>query len=268
MPEVRVGDIRVPYEDTGGPGPVLVLGHGFLMDRTMFEPQVEALRSRARVVTWDQRGHGEADDAAGPYTYWDLADDLAGLLDHLDIGRAVVGGMSQGGFIALRFALRNPGRVAGLVLIDSQAGVELEDKRTEYDLMRSVWDEDGPSELMGGMVAAIILGRYEHSDAWIRRWVERYPLPRGLGHIYSTLMDRDDVTDRLGEIRAPALVLHGDEDAAIPMERAEALAAGLPGSSGVVVVPGGSHASNLTNPEAVNRAIAAFLDRELQGPSA
>jgi pimeloyl-ACP methyl ester carboxylesterase len=258
MAVVEVSGVRVPYDDSGGGGPALVLAHGFLMDRTMFDPQVAALRSRCRVITWDQRGHGEADDASGPYTYWDLAEDLAGLMDHLGLERAVVGGMSQGGFISLRFALRHPDRVAGLVLIDSQAGLELEEKRTEYDLMRSVWDEDGPSELMGGMVAAIILGRYEQSPAWVERWLARYP--HGLGHIYSTLMDRDDVTDRLGEITAPALVLHGDEDVAIPMERAEAMAAGLPGSKGVVVVPGGSHASNLTNPEAVNSSIADFMD--------
>jgi len=259
MTVAHVNGVRVPYEDSGGSRPALVLAHGFLMDRRMFEPQVEALRSRVRVITWDQRGHGEADDSAEPYTYWDLAEDLCGLMDHLGLDRAVVGGMSQGGFISLRFALRHPDRVAGLVLIDSQAGLELEEKKGEYDIMRSVWDEDGPSELMGGMVAAIILGRYPESPVWIERGVTRHP--HGLGQIYSTLMDRDDITDRLGEITAAALVLHGDEDAAIPMERADALAAGLPGASGVVVVPGGSHASNLTNPDAVNRAIADLLGR-------
>jgi pimeloyl-ACP methyl ester carboxylesterase len=257
MGEAHRGRVRIPYDDTGGAEPVLVLAHGFLMDRTMFEPQVSGLRARHRVVTWDQRGHGEADDAPEPYDYWDLAEDLAALLDHLGVERAVVGGMSQGGFISLRFALLHPDRVAGLVLIDSQAGLELEEKRGEYDIMRSVWDEDGPSELMGGMVAAIILGRYDGSPAWVARWLARYP--KGLGHIYSTLMDRDDITDRLGEIAAPALVLHGDEDVAIPMERAEVMAAGLPGAKGVTVVPRGSHASNLTNPEAVNRAIEEFL---------
>jgi len=257
MPTAHVNGVKVPYDDSGGPGPALVLAHGFLMDRTMFAPQVEALRSSCRVITWDERGHGEAEDAAEPYTYWDRAGDLAGLLDHLGLDRAVVGGMSQGGFIALRLALDHPERVAGLVLIDSQAGLELEEKRGEYDIMRSVWNEDGPSELMGGMVAAIILGRYPGSPAWVERWQARYP--DGMGEIYSTLMDRDDITDRLPEISAPALVLHGDEDIAIAMERAEALSAGLAGSSGVVVVPGGSHASNLTNPEAVNRAISEFM---------
>jgi pimeloyl-ACP methyl ester carboxylesterase len=257
---VTVADVHgraIPYEDTGGTGTPLVLAHGFFMDRSMFEPQVAALRQRFRVITYDERGHGEAADDPAPYSYWDLADDLAGLLDHLGLERAVIGGMSQGGFIALRFALRYPDRAIGLVLLDSQAGVELEEKRAEYEVMRSVWEEDGPSELMGGMVAAIILGNYQENPRWVAGWIARYPT--GLGQIYTTLMERDDITERLFEIRAPALVVHGDEDAAIPMERAEALCAGLAGCAGVVVVAGGSHAANLNRPEAVNEAIGDFL---------
>jgi pimeloyl-ACP methyl ester carboxylesterase len=247
----------IPYSDSGGSGIPIVLAHGFFMDGSMFEPQLAALRERFRVITYDERGHGAAADDPDPYSYWDLADDLAGLLDHLGLERAVVGGMSQGGFIALRFALRYPTRVIGLVLLDTQAGVELEEKRGEYEAMRSVWVEDGPSELMGGMVAAIILGNYERNPDWVAKWMVRYP--NGLGQAYTTLMERDDISGRLSEIRAPALVVHGDEDAAIPMERAEALCTGLSGCAGVVVVAGGSHAANLNRPEAVNQAIAAFL---------
>jgi 3-oxoadipate enol-lactonase len=257
MASAEVNGRAIPYEDSGGTGLPIVLAHGFFMDGSMFEPQEATLRDRYRVITYDERGHGQAADDPDSYTYWDLADDLAGLLDHLGLERAVIGGMSQGGFISLRFALRYPRRVIGLVLLDSQAGVELEEKRGEYEAMRSVWVEDGPSELMGSMVAAIILGNYPGNADWVAKWMVRYP--DGLGQAYTTLMDRDDITDRLSEITAPALVVHGDEDAAIPMERAEALSAGLSGCAGVVVVAGGSHAANLNRPEAVNSAIGAFL---------
>ena len=263
MTSAEVKGRKIPYEDTGGDGIPLVLAHGFFMDRSMFETQVAALRERCRLITYDERGHGEAADDPDPYSYWDLAEDLAGLLDHLGLSQAVVGGMSQGGFIALRFALLHPERVLGLVLLDSQGGVELPEKLAQYEAMRSVWEEDGPSELMGGMVAAIILGNYEGNPAWIAKWIDRYPT--GLGEIYRTLLERDDITARLGEIRAPALVVHGDDDAAIPMERAEMLCAGLSGCERVVVVAGGSHSANLNRPEAVNTAIADFLDRLAPG---
>ncbi len=113
MESASVNGVRVAYDDTGGDGPPILLSHGFLMDRTMFAPQVEALRPDYRVVTWDSRGHGDTVDDGQPFTYWDLADDCLGLMDHLGIDRAVVGGMSQGGFVSLRVALAAPDRVRG-----------------------------------------------------------------------------------------------------------------------------------------------------------
>ncbi|HEY3195859.1 MAG TPA: alpha/beta fold hydrolase, partial [Candidatus Dormibacteraeota bacterium] len=94
MPVAEVGGQRLYYEDTGGAGLPLVLSHGFLMDADMFEPQVRALGGRYRVITWDQRGHGRTVSTIEPATFWDSANDLAGLLDHLGVERAVIGGMS------------------------------------------------------------------------------------------------------------------------------------------------------------------------------
>jgi 3-oxoadipate enol-lactonase len=247
------------FEDTGGDRLPLVLSHGFLMDREMFAPQVEAFGAERRVITWDQRGHGETRFDGKPFSYWDCAEDLAALLDHLGVSRAVVGGMSAGGFISLRLALMQPGRVAGLVLIDTQAGVEEPENVPSYDAMHEVWTTSGTSDQLLDMVAAIILGDYPGNPGWIAKW-RALPGP-GLTPIYRCLMDRDDITSRLGEISAPALVLHGEVDAAIAFERAEALCAGLSGCAGVITVPAGGHASNLSNPEFVNRAIGEFLTR-------
>ncbi len=260
MPHVQINGHRFFYRDTGGGGLPVVLSHGWLMDADMFEPQVAALSDPHRVITWDQRGHGRTEsERLQPHTYWDSADDLAGLLDHLEIERAVVGGMSQGGFISLRFALRYPQRTLALVLIDSQAGLEVAEKLPEYDLMHQVWVGDGPNDQLAEMVAAIIIGSGRpESRAWIAKWLARPP--ESVTPIYRTLMDRDDVTDRLSEITVPALVIHGEEDIAIGMDRAEQLCAGLPGCAGVVRIPGAGHASNLTHPEPVNQAIRSFLE--------
>ena len=249
---------RIHYEDTGGAGLSLVLSHGFLYDTTMFDAQVRTLRPRHRVITWDQRGHGATEATEDAFTYWDSADDLAALLDHLGIRRAVIGGMSQGGFISLRFALRYPDITAGLVLIDTHAGTEDPDKAQQYDLMYDVWTTSGPSDQLLEMVAAIIVGNNRHESAdWIAKWKK---LPANvLTPIYRALMDRDDITSRLGEIHAPALVIHGTEDVAIDMALADRLCAGLSGCRGVVRIEGGSHSSNITNPEAVNKAIEEFL---------
>ncbi len=258
MPVAQVRGQRLHYEDTGGAGVPLVFSHGFLMDGDMFDAQKGALAGSHRVITWDQRGHGRTESDRRPFTYWDSADDLAGLLDHLGVERAFIGGMSQGGFIGLRFALRYPDRTAGLVLIDTQAGVEDAEKAAQYDLMHDVWIGSGPNDQLLEMVAAIIIGNQRpEAAAWVARWKARDPA--SLTPIYRTLMDRDDVTGRLGEIKAPAIVIHGTEDVAIDMSLADQLCAGLPGCRGVIRIEGAGHASNVTHPAAVNEAISGFL---------
>lgn len=258
MPAADVRGQRLHYLDTGGVGLPLVLSHGFLMDGDMFEPQVRALTGSRRVITWDQREHGRTVSTPEPFTYWDSADDLAGLLDQLGIERAVIGGMSQGGFIALRFALAHPERTAGLVLIDTQSGKEDPDKTEQYDLMHEVWVGSGPSDQLLETVAAIVIGnRQPESAGWIAKW--RLREPKSLTRMYRTLIDRDDVTGRLGEIQAPAIVIHGTEDAAIDLSLGEQLCGKLPGCRGVFRVQGAGHASNVTHPAPVNRAISDFL---------
>jgi len=246
----------VGFTDSGGDGPVVVCSHGLLMNHTMFAPQVDALRSRCRVVTWDERGFGQTTYDGEPFSYWDSANDCLSLLDHLDIDRAVVGGMSQGGFISLRVALTAPERVRGLILLDTQAGTEDPDTVPAYDAMRDTWLAVGPVDELADVVANIIIADPAFNPAWIAKWQAR---PKELfEQPYATLTTRDDITDRLGEITAPAIVVHGTEDTAISMDRAEALAAGLVGSGPVVTV-GGAHAANLTNPGPVNEALLDFL---------
>jgi 3-oxoadipate enol-lactonase len=252
-----VGGVRIAYDDTGGAGLPIVLAHGFMMDRTMFDSQVAALADRYRVITWDERGFGETDYDHRPFTYWDLASDCIGLLDHLGIGRAVVGGMSQGGFIALRVALTAPERVRALVLLDTQAGTEDPEVIPLYQGMIDDWVANGPSDEVASVTAGLIVGEPTLNETWIERWKARPHQELALPG--QALLTRDDVTDRLGEIVVPALVVHGTADVSISMDKAEALAAGLSGSTGVVVVEGGTHSANLTHPTEVNRAITEFL---------
>jgi pimeloyl-ACP methyl ester carboxylesterase len=256
MATAVVNGAEIAYDDTGGSGPAVILAHGFLMDRSMFGPQVEALRSDHRVITWDERGFGDTQYDGEPFSYWDSANDCLGLLDHLGIDRAVVGGMSQGGFVSLRVALTAPERVRGLILLNTQAGTEDPAVIPLYQGMIDSWVADGPSEELAGTIAGLIVGTPELSSAWIAKWRARDKAT--LGQPGTTLVTRDDITDRLGEIQAPALVVHGSADAAIAVDRAARMADGLPNAQ-IVVVDGGTHAANLTHPAEVNGAIKAFL---------
>lgn len=258
MPFADVNGQHIYFEDSGGDGPPVVFGHGFLMDHEMFDAQVAALRDEFRCVTWDQRGFGQT-PATESFTYWDSANDALALLDHLGIERAVFAGMSQGGFIGLRAALIAPQRVVALALIDSQAGTEPEDARPLYEAMAEDWTTNGPSDALAEAVAALIMSPgYDHSS-WVAKWQSRPP--EALLIPFRTLMDRDDLWDRLGEVTVPAIVFHGEADASIPMDKAERLAKELPGCEALVRIPGAGHASNLSHPDEVNGPLADFVRR-------
>ena len=256
MPVATINGHPLYFEETGS-GPPVVFSHGFLMDHDMFAPQVEALAGEFRCVTWDERGFGQT-PADAPFTYWDSADDLLALMTHLGIDRCVIAGMSQGGFLSLRAALRAPDRVKGLVLIDTQSGREAEELVPAYEGLAAEWAANGPAAVQE-IVAGLIVGEGVDPAPWYAKWAaapkESLLLP------FRCLVDRDDVTDRLAEIRCPAIIFHGDKDQSIGMDKAEALRDALTGCEALVVVHGGPHASNLSHPEQVNGPLRDFLRR-------
>ena len=191
-------------------------------------------RKARRFITWDARCHGDTENTADPFTYWDLADDLKGLLDHLGIERAVIGGMSQGGFVALRFALKYPERVSALVLIGTQAG----DRGS-----REGRDLRGHARRLGGRGPERPAGAHHRRDhPWQR--VARAATGGSRSGARSRARccarhsrrwsSRDDIHHRLGEITAPALVIHGTADAAIELEKAQRLCSELANCRGMV----------------------------------
>jgi pimeloyl-ACP methyl ester carboxylesterase len=257
MPFADVNGQRLRYEDSGGDGAPVILSHGFLMDREMFAPQVEALAPEFRVITWDERGHGETESDLESFTYWDSARDCLGLLEHLGIERAVLGGMSQGGFLSMRAAVLAPERVRGLVLIDTQSGPEDPERAPAYRQMQQTWLTAGPVDQLTEAIANLIIGDPALSERWIEKWrglpVESMRAPA------DCLLDREDFTDRVGEISAPAIVFHGTADQSIELEKGERLCRALPGCTGFIAIEGAPHASNLTHPDAVNAPLLDFL---------
>lgn len=252
------------YDDTGGSGPVIVFSHGFLMDRTMFAPQIQALVPKYRCITWDQRGHGStATDRLYPFDFYDSAQDLANLLQLLKIKNAVLVGMSQGGFLTLRYALTNlgVGVVRGLILIDTEAEVMPQAAVTANDTLLQLWTSKGYNSELAGAIAAQIIGPTPPGfgstlQLWQTKWGQtKFP---NLIQSFDALTTRDDVTLALGAIKWPALVLHGTADATIPIAKGQAMAQAMARAQ-FVPIQGAGHASCLTFPNLVNPHILNFL---------
>lgn len=255
MQTASLNGTTISFEDSGGKGPAVILSHGFLMDHSMFDHQVAALKGDYRVVTWDERGFGGT-RATGDFTYWDSANDVLALMDHLGIDSAVVGGMSQGGFLSLRVALSAPDRVRALILLDTQAGTEDPATVEPYNQLHAAWVEHGATAVQD-VIAGLILGPGTWND-WFAKWAVLEP--EQFTRAFHCLMHRDDITGRLGEITCPTLIVHGTADAAIPMGKAEILRDGIAGPTTLVPIDGGPHAANMTHHEPVNAAILRFLE--------
>jgi pimeloyl-ACP methyl ester carboxylesterase len=140
----------------------------------------------------------------------------------------------------------------------TQAGVEDPEKVAIYQVMLDVWESEGLNDQLANTIASIVLGNeWRGSKDWIAKWHQK---PRSLlRQAFQTLVTRDDIHNRLGEIKAPALVVHGTADAAIDIEKAHRMCSDLANCRGMVTIEGGGHASNLTHPKLVNLAIQQFL---------
>ena len=253
------------YESRGS-GPAIVFMHGAVMDRTMFDLQLADLSDEFRAVAVNHRARTER--WRGPYDLWDLADDLKALLDDLGLERPVIAGMSMGGYVALRFALRYPERTAGIVMIASTAVPNTPEEQVEFAKdFEKVKDAPTIPREWAEWVASVVFGETTHREhpelveSWIEHWMA-YSGPSLVDEANCWLV-REDLTDRLPEIDVPVLVVHGAEDVAIPLDRAAPMAHQLPDAR-LLVVEGAGHTVNIEGAGVVNDRIRAFL-REIDG---
>ena len=258
MSAVTVNGQEFYYTDTRSEGPAVVFSHGALLDSTMWDETVRGLGAGVRAVAWDTRLHGQTPGTSTDFTFWDSARDLLGLLDALGIGRAVLAGHSQGGFTALRAALLAPERVSGLVLVDTMSAAWPPEAAAQLGGARDGLAAAGPDAVAPGLLPGLVGGEPLYGT-WLARW--RAQGGQRLAAAVDVLLSADDVSGRLAEISAPALVVHAEADPVIPLAAGRALHAALRGADLAVVPGAAAHAPVLTHPGIVIPAIKKFLDQ-------
>lgn len=249
----------IRYEDSGGDGPAILFSHGFMMDHTMFDAQVEAFSGDYRCIRWDERGFGDT-PATSEFSYWDSADDAVAVLDACGVDQAVFVGMSQGGFLSIRAALAHADRVRALVLIDSCADIDDAETIEGYHGMLAGFTsgDAATQQAVADGVAALILGDDTLSAEWVPRWIAHLE-KSDLNVAGQALLSRDDVQSRASEIACPVMAIHGGADQAITVDRPQRFVDAVADGRGVVVVDGAAHAPNMTHPAVVNEALSGFL---------
>jgi pimeloyl-ACP methyl ester carboxylesterase len=251
MPTTFINDINVYYEDHGSGFPIL-LSHGYSANGRMWAPQVEALCPRYRLISWDMRGHGQTDspERLDQYSEELTVADMHGLLEHLGISKAVVGGLSMGGYMSLAFYLRHPEMVRALVLSDTGPGYRKDEARETWNKMAEArardFEERGLEALAGG--AEVRASALSHRSA------------RGLALSARGMLAQCDskVIDSLPDIRVPTLIVVGENDQPF-LAATDYMAAKIPGAR-KVVIEGAGHAANIEQADAFNAALLEFLD--------
>ncbi len=254
--------MRLAFDDDG-PGPLVVLLHGFPLDRTMWEHQVEALGTLYRVITPDLRGLGESPTPAEISTIDEMADDVIELLDALGLDEPVVlGGLSMGGYVALSIAARHPQRLRALMLLDTKSQADTPEAAQQRETLASQLERVGNSapvaeamlpKLLSPSTPSRIPNLAKHLDRQIR-----HASPAGLAAALRGMAIRPDRTPDLGGITLPTLVLAGVDDAVTPPDGMRKLAESLPNAR-FVEIPDAGHLTPLENPKATNAALLAFL---------
>jgi pimeloyl-ACP methyl ester carboxylesterase len=253
--------------DTGG-GPALVMAHGMELDHTLFEPQQSELSNDFRTVAYDLRARTALGEQ--PYDLYDLVSDFERLLDDHGIDRCVFVGMSMGGFTAIRAAFELADRISGVVLIGSCAvpysPEAVADWRPAYEALREARYVP-PDQARSDAELHFAMRTQRRRPDLVDTWAKRIETRSGLAtwQEFRAWAEQDDLRPRLAELTTPVLIIHGDEDQAVPIEMALETHA-LISTSRLMVLPFAAHAANLEWPAPVNAIIRAFATEVVGEP--
>jgi 3-oxoadipate enol-lactonase len=254
--------IALAYEDVGN-GPPVVLLHGYPFNRSMWREQAEMLGEHYRVITPDLRGHGETNATQEPATMDSMAQDVAALLDELEIKRAIVGGLSMGGYVALAFYRRfGLQRVRALILADTRSQADTQDARRNREEQAEKILKQGMSSIADDFLKKVLTPATLSEQPEITERVRKMIVTtkaQGAAAALRGMAVRQDQTDFLPEIIAPTLIIVGSEDQLTPPVDAELMHQEIRGSR-LEIIEGASHLSNLERPIEFNRAVKNFLD--------
>jgi len=252
MSRARLNGIEIDYAVSGS-GPPVLLSHGYSATRRMWDGQHQALGDRYQVISWSMRGHGQTGSPGDPaqYSAGLTVADMRALLRHLGVERAVVGGLSLGGYASLDFYLAHPEMARALVICDSGPGYRNAEARAGWNQRaheRAAELEARGLDALSGRSREMREAMGEHRSA------------QGLAHAARGMLAQEGsrVIDGLAGIRVPTLIIVGDQDQPFRAP-SEYMAKKIPGAR-LEVIAGAGHSSNLDQPEAFNRVLRDFLD--------
>ena len=263
MPHLTINGVSFFYEDTGGPDPAIVFSHGLLMSSRMFAAQVAGLRDRYRCIAYDHRGQGRSSDPGGRIHDMDTCyRDAVAVIEGLDARPCHFVGLSMGGFVGMRLALRRPDLLYSLSLLETSAEPEPAENVPKYRRLALVastlgtrWVVDRVMPILFGRTFMEDPARAAEREEWRREIASR---PRSIVRAVRGVIERAGVMDAIASIHVPTLVMVGEEDVATPPPKARRIHEHIAGSR-LARIPAAGHSSSVEQPAAVTQVLSDFL---------
>lgn len=237
------------YYEVHGEGPAILLTHGYSATSQMWQGQVEALSKDHKLVVWDMRGHGRSDspDDLSEYSEAKTVADMAALLDAVGAEKAVIGGLSLGGYMSLAFHLKHPERTRALLIIDTGPGYKNDEARAGWNANAIKRAEKLEAEGLAALGGSAEVRVAQHTSA------------QGLANAARGMLTQHTpgVINSLPDIRVPAIVIVGADDTPF-LAASDYMAAKIPGAK-KAVIPNAGHAANIDQPAAFNDVLTGFL---------
>ena len=266
MPTIKVNDVDIYYEDSAPNDtqkPVIVFAHGLLWSSQMYDKQVAYFQKDYRCIAFDFRGQGQSQITKSGYDMETLTEDTLGLIDALGIDKYHFVGLSMGGFVAQRIALKRPELLLSLTLLETSADPEDPKNIPEYrklvKAIRWLGMKRVSKKVMPIMFGSTFLAdKLRKSDR--KQWLTMLQSNRKGGVVKATMgvIDRTGTYEQLGDITTPTLIVVGDEDAATPYEKSERMHFAIAGSK-LAIIKGAGHTSTVEEPDQVNQVLSQFL---------
>ena len=261
---ITINNLTVSYSDQGpADAPVIIFIHGFPLNKSMWDMQAEALKDNYRVIAYDIRGHGNSDPGIDEFFIELFVNDLWQFMEKLGIEKAILCGLSLGGYIALNAVLKYPDRFDSLILNDTQCIADTSEIKENRCLAITRIMNDGveqyADEIIENLFAPESFAKKKNEIIAVKEMIISTP-KQSLCNTLRALAERKETCDRLPEINIPVLIMVGKEDKITPIAAARQMHEKILNST-LKIIQHAGHLSNLENPPEFNFQLVKFLER-------
>ncbi|KTD24617.1 alpha/beta fold hydrolase [Legionella maceachernii] len=253
----------ISYSDAGE-GEVLVLIHPFPADKALWAPQQQTLKEHFRLITLDLWGFGHSEGTSGqPIKMEEYADQVAQLLDQLYIKKAIIGGESMGGYVALAFLRKYPEKVGGLILSNTQTAADSSEVKKAREMAAKKVLAQGSEQLINDFIVKALSSDASEQTRLFLQNIVMVQTPTAIASALKGMANREDTANTLVDTKIPFLIITSDRDTVVPPQQSANMHA-LAKNSKLVVITNAGHLSNLEQPEQWNKAvIEMFANKQI-----